>query len=40
VATRRMKLTSSRDLSIIMSVEVRFVKEKRNEERDRRGIVG
>jgi len=30
-----MKPTSSRDLSIIiMSVEVRFVKEKRTEERD------
>jgi hypothetical protein len=34
VATKGMIPTSSRDLSIIMSVEVRFVKEKRTEERD------
>jgi hypothetical protein len=34
VATKGMIPTSSRDLSIIMSLEVRFVKEKRTEERD------
>lgn len=34
MATKGMIPTSSRDLSIIMSVEVWFVKEKRTEERD------
>ena len=34
MATGRMEPTSSRDLSIIMSVDVRFVEEKRTEERD------
>ena len=33
VTIKRTKCTSSRDLSIVMSVEVMFVKERRTEER-------